>query len=116
MKEISPSASNTESRPAAEATGQAKPLTPLHIELLVHYFSSCEPFPRENSVIGEYRENLVENGLIRSTMQGGKFSISEKGQVFVKSMCATPLPKQRTIWVPGSEVLASQSPVDAEGK
>lgn len=69
--------------------------TQLHLEIVLHYHVSPEPFPRENSCIAEYRSHLIADGLVEE--ESSQFRITDKGKVFVEMLCSTPLPTSKTI-------------------
>ena len=74
--------------------------TPLHLELLLHYHASPEPFPRENSCIIDYRARLMEAGLVASDSDAkASFVITDKGKCYVEMLCSEPLPIPKQIWV-----------------
>ena len=71
--------------------------TPLHIELMLHYYCSCEEYPTADapSVI-EFTGNLEANDLIKSDYpKKNKYCATEKGEAFVQKICNTPLPKRK---------------------
>jgi hypothetical protein len=73
--------------------------TPLHLEILIHYHSVVDPFPRENSVIIEYRAHLIRDGIVAPEARDkASFAITERGRCFIEMLCSTPLPIKKDIW------------------
>lgn len=78
-------------------------VTPLAIEIMLHYHSRADDFPRlEASAVQETIAEFVAAGMLAEgpntfLNQRTKFHITEGGQMYVAALMAVPLPVQR--WV-----------------
>ena len=68
-------------------------MTPLHLEILMHYFVSGTMFPRSTPTITEYQGHLVELGLLDTEL-----SVTEKGKLWIERVLNTPMPVQKWVW------------------
>lgn len=72
--------------------------TPLHLELMLHHHAIAEPFPQDTFTIVQYRQDLIDAGLLTINEEsGGGFSSTQRGKGFVDLLCSTPPPV--AIWV-----------------
>lgn len=71
-------------------------MTPLHIEILLHYYSSPTPFPGSSQAGDEYTTDLHNCGLI-DPCGNGVYKTTQKGDAHVEQLCQLPLPTQ--VWV-----------------
>jgi len=74
-------------------------MTPLHIELMIHYYAHCEPtYNPEAPAVKEYTLDLLKEGLIdESATSGSGYVSTDKGKAFVEKICETPIPVQTWI-------------------
>jgi hypothetical protein len=83
--------------PMLEA-GQEGKMTPLAIEMILHFHITREPYP--NSHCGPQQEILKEfldRGLIEFPLDIGQYRTTEKGAAWVEMICATPYPVIRFV-------------------
>lgn len=85
---------------ATKKTGRRRTITPLHIQLLLHYHCNCEPYSKDNyehahsrSVI-EFMGHLVVNWglLVKDASAESGYRTTEKGAAYVDMLCSVPLP------------------------
>jgi hypothetical protein len=80
-------------------------VSPLHIEILLHYRGRADDFrdgdfsaPAVRDAINDFKGEL---GLLELEPAGSDFArtyrLTERGEVYVAALCALPLPTQR--WV-----------------
>jgi hypothetical protein len=74
-------------------------LTPLHLQILLHYYTSPEPWPMLGvGCNSAYACHLCDRGLLERPIgnlsnPAGYFSITDKGRFMVNYLCATPIPE-----------------------
>lgn len=79
-------------------------LTPLHLEILIHYHASPHVFPRSSQCSDNYTRHLVSLGLLENAgvdvFDGCKapFQLTEKGRAWLERVLSTPMPKQAWVW------------------
>ena len=76
--------------------------TPSHLDVLLHYHVSPTPHPRAHApAVKEHTEDLHRLGLLEPAKfsYGGKWTTSLKGNAYVASLCAAPLPEAQLAWV-----------------
>lgn len=90
-------------------------LTPLHIELLIHYHVSAGPWPRPSVASKQYTRHLLDWNLIRADMGVG-YRSTEGGAMLLDAMCALPVPRQTVQWTmdpapgdPAASVIAASA-------
>lgn len=71
-------------------------MTPLHLELMLHYYACREKFPREHApAVVSYTAELIEQGLLRETggpLDEARYCATEKGRAYVIALCRMPMP------------------------
>lgn len=79
-------------------------MTPLHLKLLLHYYSIAEPYSMRDHAHAiapatlEYTADLVSHGLIEvNDSAASGYQCTDRGKVFIDALLATPLPVQK--WV-----------------
>ena len=71
-------------------------LTPLHIEIMLHYACTSSPFPRLGApACAEYAQQLYVEGLLMD--DGAGFKATDKGKAWIHYLCEVPFPIQQ--WV-----------------
>lgn len=71
-------------------------MTPLHIELAIHYHCRTDQHERLNvPTVRQYAQDLVHAGML--TPEGDGFYRTDGLAVFVNALCATPFPIKQ--WV-----------------
>lgn len=80
------------------ANGSVK-FTPLHIELMIHYYAVNEPLKQASApAVISFTADLIELGVIREDKDSGSgYSATDKGSAWVDKICSTPLPVQQWI-------------------
>ncbi len=80
--------------------------TPLHLKLMLHYYTSPEPFPQESEGISEYRQHLIRMELITVTPQCNPccYVTTGRGTAFVQLLCETSLPTQAWVRPDGTQI------------
>lgn len=75
-----------------------KPLTPLHIRLLLDFFTYPDKTEAQKSPAGmRFTQELMQWGLITpSEDRDSGYAVTDKGCAHVKTLCHTPLPVQ--VW------------------
>jgi hypothetical protein len=74
-------------------------MTPLHWQMLLHYYASSAPYAEENPrhanspAVTEYKAQLAEWGLIE--WRDGIPSATARGHAFVRHITSLPLPECR---------------------
>lgn len=74
-------------------------MSPLYIEILIHYHCTPIKHPRHNR---EAIEFFLSHGLIEEIMESdevGIYKTTEGGKMLVDQICNVPLPVKK--WVPG---------------
>jgi len=74
-------------------------MTPVALEVLLHYFYRGEPLKTENEAQERALDYLLHAKLLDlvASDEGSCYTISERGKVHVEGLCAMPLPEQK--WV-----------------
>lgn len=79
-------------------------LTPLHLRILLHYFSGVGVFQPTSTTSDDYTQDLINDGLLeRAPVSPGPLQsitpmmITEKGRAFLRMILKTPLPAE--VWV-----------------
>ena len=87
------------SRPAAQARRRrGAGMTPLHLEILMWYYSRGNDYPFEgNPTRKDYAEHLVTDGILARQNAERQFFVTEKGKFWIEYVLALPWPKQK--WV-----------------
>lgn len=83
-------------------------LTPLHLKLLLHACSHCEPWPHNGGCALEYEQHLVELGLIQLAAHAEHASYYEctaKGKAHVEQLMNLALPQQAWVGANGDVLL-----------
>lgn len=79
--------------------GRVRIMTPLHLEILLHYYISPDPFPRKSATISQYTEDLSAKQLLKqSAFNPTVFKVTERSELWIKRALETPLPVQRWVW------------------
>lgn len=84
------------------------PLTPLHLKLLLHAYSRCEPWPYNGGCALEYEQHLVSLGLVQlasHTEHASYYECTAKGKAHVEQLMNLPLPRQAWIGANGDVLL-----------
>lgn len=69
-------------------------MTPFHLEILLHYFSSGGDFPRQGPVLDDCRSELIEWGLLTEF----PYKVTDKGDAWLHKVLYTPMPTQKWVW------------------
>lgn len=86
--------------------------TPLHWQMLFHYYAVAEPYAANNPghanslAVRAYKETLVDNDLIRTDPSSGSgYRVTDRGEVLIAHVLNLPLPEK--VWrmpaVPSTE-------------
>lgn len=68
-------------------------LSPLAVEMLMWFYAHAEPFPNlECDAQKDILEYFLDEKLIHRVPDTSFYRTTERGQEFVKMICATPLP------------------------
>lgn len=84
-------------------------LTPLHLKLLLHAYSHCEPWPHNHSgVAKDYEADLAKEGLVQrhEDTDSSYWECTDKGKAHVEQLMSLPFPTQAWINKDG-QVLAT---------
>jgi len=80
-------------------------MTPLHLQMLLHYYAIAEPYAKndplhaESRAVSRYRDQLVSLKLIHEDPTSGSgYSCTERGFAYVEALKALPLPEVFTEW------------------
>jgi hypothetical protein len=66
--------------------------TPLHLELLIHYYSTCSRHPRAGSPASvRFTQELQDAGLIRPCETDSGFKTTSTGTAHILALCAMPI-------------------------
>lgn len=81
-------------------------MTPLHLQMLLHYHSRCEPYGKHepehasSPAVAAYRSDLLRAGLIEVDgrapppgVESAGFTTTDKGRFYVDRLCSLPLPE-----------------------
>ena len=74
-------------------------ITPNDLEILIHYFVSANPHPRETaSAVSNAITRYINDGIfeINMTHRSG-YEVTDKGKAWLKTILAVPYPKK--VWV-----------------
>jgi tellurite resistance-related uncharacterized protein len=83
-------------------------LTPLHLKLLLHAYSHCEPWHHDGGCALEYEQHLVEPGLVQLTVNRDNVSYYEctdKGKAHIEQLMSLQFPTQAWINKDGDVLL-----------
>ena len=77
-------------------------LTPLHLMLLLHYFTTPDPWPQAFApAVVRFTDDLLGLGLIHGPTARSParmtYDTTEKGNAYIRALCTLPLPVAR--WV-----------------
>lgn len=73
-------------------------LTPLHLQLVIHYNVYPVPFPKSHApAVIDYTGQLVEAGILKRVEQEPYYVATERGKAFLEMLCSTPFPVQQWI-------------------
>lgn len=68
-------------------------MTPVQIEVLLHYYVSPNPHPRKcTSAVDDATSWLKNNGLIELGHESGVYKTTSRGDALVSMLCSTPFP------------------------
>lgn len=67
-------------------------ITPLHLEILLHYYTSPGPFPRTIWVCAEFQDDLIKEGILDVPIHDGVATITDKGKAWMHDILNTPFP------------------------
>lgn len=73
-------------------------LTPLHLEILMHYYVSPDPFRDDSEGIRSYRQYWVEVGCLSRCDDLSGYCVTEKGRAWLRKALSTPMPTQKWVW------------------
>ena len=87
-------------------------MTPNELEILIHFYVCREPYPREHApAVIEAINQLIKNDVIilanREISDGvanRTYKTTEKGEAWLKTILATPMPKCAWIDAQGNEI------------
>jgi hypothetical protein len=67
--------------------------SPLHINLMLHYYAICEPWNRPSPAASRYTDTLVRGGLIVADEGSASgYKATPLGVALVEMWCAQPIP------------------------
>lgn len=74
-------------------------MTPLHIQLMLHYYAIDEPYAKgdpahaNSDAVRKYRAFLIgENMICPSSSSGSGYEATDRGRAYVEALCAVQLP------------------------
>jgi hypothetical protein len=74
-------------------------MTPLHIRIMLHHYSIAEPYSNDNpehagsKAVAAFHVELIELEMLTNDHRSpSKFSITEKGMVYIKYLLSVPIP------------------------
>lgn len=73
-------------------------MTPLHIQLMLHYYAVAEPYAKNDlehatsRAVSDYTKELLEYGLIVKDVGPSGFKSTDRGNAYVQMLCNLPLP------------------------
>lgn len=76
-------------------------MTPNDLEILHSYYISTQPVRHERfgaPVVQEAIENFVTNGILQQYNTSDRYTITEKGKVFMRMILKTPRPVKVDRW------------------
>lgn len=78
--------------------------TPNDIEVLLHYYVSPDPHPRAHApAVQETTKQFLKQGVIQLCADGlGGYSVTPRGEAWVKALCAVPAPRRGWISADGT--------------
>lgn len=75
-------------------------MSPIEITLLLHYYAIAEPFHCPSPATAAATRRFIAAGLIvEDTGPGSGYRTTEKGNVLVKALCDTPMPRLEQRWI-----------------
>lgn len=78
-------------------------MTPLQIEILLHYYTTPTDYRDGDFFAPSVREAIDDfrklNILVNSVKSGVNYALSEGGQRYVERLCSVPLPQIKECWV-----------------
>lgn len=90
----SASAATPSPRAHGKLPGQAYRWTPLHIELMLHYYTTSVPHPNIHApAVLDFTDDLLKLDLIERTKETKSgFKVTKHGKVWADAICSTPIP------------------------
>ena len=74
-------------------------MSPLHLQILLHYYAIAEPYAANNPghanslAVKAYTQDLIDKNLILADATSGSgYRVTERGEFFVSHICSLPLP------------------------
>lgn len=71
-------------------------MTPLHLEILFHWYQSNEPFRTDTVAVLQFTNELLNNEILNDYIPnrpGKLYEVSQKGKAYIEMILATPLPE-----------------------
>lgn len=83
--------------------------TPLHIEIVMHYFCRADRMHNEDApAVVRFTQGLIEDGILSPRLLASEtqpqFEVTELGRAFIGSILSTPIPRRVYIGMDGKEV------------
>lgn len=69
-------------------------MTPLQIEVLLHFNATVEPHPRADApAVAEALRIFSKDGMLSQGIDGERYFLTKEGQELVKRLCSVPWPE-----------------------
>jgi hypothetical protein len=82
-------------------------LSPLHLKLLLHAYTHCEPWPHNGGCALEYEEHLATAGLVKLSDDGKYYQCTGMGEAHIWQILNLPLPIPGWMDANGKTILPS---------
>jgi len=70
-------------------------ITPIHLQILLHHYTTAETWEPLSDTHTEYKEELRQHGLL--SFKREELAITDKGRYHIEQILELPLPTQRWI-------------------
>ena len=96
-----------ETNEMTQGTGNlaASYLTPLHLKLLLHAYTTPAAWLNPSPAARDYQQDLVEAGLIEWSKSGDWFECTSRGKAHVNQLCSLSFPEQAWVGADGRVIM-----------
>ncbi len=71
-------------------------MTPLHLEILLHYYCKADQWAFLTDTHSDYADNLQDGGLLKG-LHVHTYEITDKGRFYIHHLLHTPFPETQFI-------------------
>lgn len=74
-------------------------MTPVQMEVILHYYYNDSSFVSRRASHSEAKRHLLSVGLLQEPMDANSYRITDRGRVYVESLIKVPLPTKVERWL-----------------